>query len=85
MSQYKQTSAQPTINLKRHPDDAHKLVYSTRRITQHLLKDITASLKSIDTHGSVEIYVQDSTVTQITVRNIKKTNGFAHPSSTIPL
>jgi len=85
MRQINKTSAQPTTTQIHHQDDDHKLAYSTRRITQHLLKDITASLKSIDTHGSVEIYVQNETVTQITVRNIKKTNGFSHHTSTVPL
>jgi hypothetical protein len=44
-------------------------------MSQMLLKEITSALKSIDTHGSVEIYVQNASVSQITVRNIKKTNG----------
>lgn len=52
------------------------LDYSAKQISKTLKDDIESALKSIDTYGSVEIYVQDSTVTQITVRNIKKTNGF---------
>ena len=38
-----------------------------------LLAEIEKALKSID-YGSVEIIVQDKTVTQITVRNIRKTS-----------
>ena len=49
--------------------------YSTKRISKKLLQDVSHALKSIDAYGSVELYVQDSNVTQITVRNIKKTNG----------
>jgi hypothetical protein len=47
--------------------------YSTHTISQTLLDEITNALKHVSPYGSVEIYVQDSTVTQITVRNIKKT------------
>ncbi len=38
-----------------------------------LISEIKNALKSVK-YGSVEIFVQDSTVTQITVRNIKKTS-----------
>ncbi len=38
-----------------------------------LLSEIKNALKSVR-YGSVEIFVQDNTVTQITVRNIKKTS-----------
>lgn len=51
------------------------LDYSTKRISPTLLDEIRTALKSIQSFGSVEIYVQDSTVTQISVRTIKKTNG----------
>ena len=53
------------------------LDYSTKRISSTLIEELKAALKSIQAFGSVEIYVQDSTVTQITIRNIKKTNGHA--------
>lgn len=39
------------------------------------MDELSDALKSIDSYGSVEIYVQNSMVTQITTRNIKKTNG----------
>lgn len=48
--------------------------YSTKRISKKLLQEISQALKSIDAYGSVELYIQDSTVTQITTRNIQKTN-----------
>lgn len=47
--------------------------YSTRRISKALMNEIKTALKEV-TYGSVEIYLQDSVVTQITVRNIKKTS-----------
>jgi hypothetical protein len=53
----------------------NQMPYSTKHISKKLLTDIVEALQSINTFGSVELYVQDNTVTQITVRNIKKTNG----------
>lgn len=38
-----------------------------------LITEIENALDAVD-FGSIEIYVQDKTVTQITVRNIKKTS-----------
>ena len=55
---------------------AHQITYSTQRVSTQLVSEIAKALKSIESHGSVEIYVADTTVTQITVRNIRKTNGF---------
>lgn len=49
--------------------------YSTKKISNILLEEIKSSLKSVTSYGSVEIFVQDNVVTQITVRNIKKTNN----------
>ncbi|MCH7951823.1 DUF2292 domain-containing protein [Patescibacteria group bacterium] len=51
--------------------------YSTKRVSKPLLDEVSKAMKSIDSYGSVEIYVQNCTVTQITVRNIRKTDGFA--------
>lgn len=45
--------------------------YSTDKIPQALLGEIKDALEGVR-FGSVEIYVQNKTVTQITVRNIKK-------------
>jgi len=47
--------------------------YSTRKISENLLEEIKEALKNIRGWGSVEIYVQDWRVVQITERNIKKT------------
>ncbi len=47
--------------------------YSTQTISEALLAEIANALKRVSPYGSVEIYVQDNIVTQITVRNIKKT------------
>lgn len=44
-----------------------------RKFSATLLSEIEQALDAI-TFGSVEIYVQDKQVTQITVRNIKKTS-----------
>ncbi len=49
--------------------------YSTKRISEALVFEIKKSLKSVKSYGSVEIYIQNGNVTQITVRNIKKTTG----------
>lgn len=48
--------------------------YSTKRISEGLLSEIVNALKNIRGWGSIEIYVQDFKVTQITEKNIKKTN-----------
>lgn len=48
--------------------------FSTKRVRDDLLEEIKLALKNIRGWGSVEIYVQNFRVTQITERNIKKTN-----------
>lgn len=48
--------------------------FSTKRITNDLLEEIKQALKNVKGWGSVEIYVQNGKVTQITERSIKKTN-----------
>lgn len=52
--------------------------YSTLALSQALIDEIMASLKAIHGWGSMEIFVQDNVVTQITVRNIKKTSEKSH-------
>ncbi|MBI2443524.1 MAG: DUF2292 domain-containing protein [Candidatus Levybacteria bacterium] len=52
--------------------------YSTKKIQQELIEEILEALRNIRGWGSVEIYVQDFKVVQITERNIKKT---AHKST----
>jgi len=47
--------------------------YSTKRPSKQLLSELKRALKNIKGYGSVEIYVQDYKVVQITERNIKKT------------
>ncbi len=47
--------------------------YSTKNITDNLMTEVKTALQSVKAYGSVEIYIQKGTVTQITVRNIKKT------------
>ncbi len=49
--------------------------YSTKNISPILLLEIKKALKSVDNFGSIEIYVNDGIVTQVTVRNIKKTTS----------
>lgn len=46
-------------------------IYSTNRITSKLLTEIKEAIQN-KFYGSVEIYIQDSKVTQITERVIKK-------------
>ena len=48
--------------------------YSTKKITQDLIEEVKLALKNVRGWGSVEIYVQDYKITQITERNIKKTS-----------
>jgi hypothetical protein len=48
--------------------------YSTKKITNDLLDEVKLALKNVRGWGSVEIYVQDHKVTQITERNIRKTS-----------
>ena len=37
-----------------------------------LIYEILRAIYSVDGYGSIEIYIQDNQVTQITTRNIKK-------------
>jgi len=45
------------------------------KISAKVVNEIKEALKSVSSFGSVEIYVQNGNVTQITVRNIKKTSN----------
>lgn len=51
---------------------------TTTKISKSVISEITRALKSIKGYGSLEVYVQDHVVTQITVRNIKKTSVGLH-------
>ncbi len=48
---------------------------SSKKASTELTDEIRQALKNIRGWGSVEIFVQDYKVVQITERNIKKTNG----------
>ena len=52
-------------------------LYSTKRVTNELMQEMIKALKQVDAYGSIEVFVHDNKVTQITTRNIKKTNGIA--------
>ncbi len=53
--------------------------YSTEKISTKLIEEIIDALKNIRGFGSVEIFVQENKVVQITERNIRKTlNNFHH-------
>lgn len=45
----------------------------TKRYSEELIAEIQKSLKNVEGWGSVEIFIQDFSVTQITVRKIRKT------------
>jgi len=57
--------------------------YSTKQISEKLLKEVIEALMNIRGWGSVEIHVQDYKVVQITERNIKKTAGNQSASHTV--
>lgn len=48
--------------------------FSTKKITRDLIEELKQVLRSIEGWGSVEIFVQDNRVVQITARKIRKTN-----------
>lgn len=49
--------------------------YSTRQVSERLVKEMIDAIKNVRGWGSVEIHIQDYKVVQITERNIKKTNS----------
>jgi hypothetical protein len=51
-------------------------MHSTKSVSDHLMQELINALKDVEGFGSVEIMVQDFSVTQITHRCIRKTNGF---------
>jgi len=46
--------------------------YSTKDISEQLKQEVLSSIQSVRGWGSVEIFIQDFEVTQITEKNIKK-------------
>lgn len=59
--------------------------YSTKKANTMLLEEIAEALTNIRGWGSVEIYVQDFKVVQITERNIKKTQSNMAQSQTVKI
>ena len=59
--------------------------YSTKKIHPELLDEISDALKNIRGWGSVEIYVQNFKVVQITERNIKKTSSPVGTQQTVKI
>ncbi len=51
------------------------VMYSTKKVTKTLLTEIKDAMKQVDKYGSVEIFIQNNIVTQITTRNIRKTDN----------
>jgi hypothetical protein len=51
--------------------------YSTKNISKKLLQEIKEALRDLE-WGSVELYVQNGEVTQITRRYIRKTNNLTN-------
>lgn len=49
--------------------------FSNKKLSEGLLREIKSAIKSVGSYGSVEVYIQNGIVTQITVRNIKKTQS----------
>ncbi len=53
--------------------DHFLMTYTTDKISNELLQELAQSIKNIRGWGSVEIFVQNFRITQITEKNIKKT------------
>jgi len=49
--------------------------YSTKKVSEKLKKELIKSVQNIEGWGSVEIFIQDYNVIQITEKNIKKPNN----------
>lgn len=43
-------------------------------VSPKLVEEIVHAIQTVNSYGSIEIYVQNRVVTQITIRNIKKTS-----------
>jgi hypothetical protein len=59
--------------------------YSTKKISNELIEEVVEALKNIRGWGSVEIYVQDYKVVQITERNIRKTTSSSKQSRIVKI
>jgi hypothetical protein len=49
--------------------------YSIKNISPKLLGDVREAIESVESFGSVEIYIQNGYVSQISIRHIKKTSA----------
>ncbi len=49
--------------------------YSTKNLSEKLKEEVLSSVQNVRGWGSVEIFIQDFKVTQITEKNIKKPNS----------
>lgn len=47
---------------------------TSENVSPQLVGEIVSAIKLVRNYGSIEIYIQNNVVTQITVRNIKKTS-----------
>jgi len=48
--------------------------FSTKRVNQELINEIVGAMKCVTGYGSVEIIIQNYKVTQVSTRDIKKTD-----------
>ncbi len=48
--------------------------FSTKRVNQELIDEVISAMKSVRGYGSVEIIIQNYKVTQVSTRDIKKTD-----------
>lgn len=63
-----------SLNVAVNNGEYMKLEESVRKnVSPELVEEIVKALKGVRGWGSIEIFVQDFNVTQITTRNIKKT------------
>ena len=42
-------------------------------LSEHFYKELIDAINNVGSYGSIEIYIQDHQITQITARSIKKT------------
>lgn len=59
--------------------------YSTKRISNKLIEEVMQAIQNIRGWGSVEIFVQNDVVVQITERNIKKTQSSTNTTQSVKL
>ena len=48
--------------------------YATKSASPLLVEEVIRAIQSVPSYGSIEIYIQNGKVTQISVRQIKKTS-----------